>query len=112
MLHWLVHDNGTICILHITGVSTIIIVPYAIPNCDCGQGISYYSTYFSRLCFSDIDRFCVNLVLLVSAELFAVWVSLQLMPFNVIWGWRILLAFAVLLAARLPLQLRLGPNIC
>ena len=36
--------------------------------------------------------------------LFAVWVSLQLMQFNVIWGRR-LRSFAVLLAARLPLQL-------
>ena len=50
----------------------IIMTPYAycmlqglvhdIPNYDCGQGISYYSTYPSQLSFSDIDHFCVNLV--------------------------------------------------
>ena len=33
-----------------------------IPNCDCEHGISYSSTYRSRLCFSDIDRFCMDCV--------------------------------------------------
>ena len=33
-----------------------------IPNCDGEHGISYYSTYHSRLCFSDSDRFCMDFI--------------------------------------------------
>ena len=66
----LVHINNTICTLHVTDDANIL-------NCDCRQGTYYYSTSPSRLCFTDIWSFCCNLILLVSAEFFAVCVSLQ-----------------------------------
>ena len=58
--------------LHVTGVSTWWLYPLHncmlrdwynnIPNCDCEHGISYYSTYRSRLCFLDIDRSCMDFI--------------------------------------------------
>ena len=58
--------------LHVTGVSTWWLYDLHscmlrdwynnIPNCDCEHGISYYSNYRSRLCFSDIHRFCMDLI--------------------------------------------------
>ena len=33
-----------------------------IPNCDCEHGISYCSTYYLHLCFSEINRFCMDFV--------------------------------------------------
>ena len=108
----LVHGNCTRCIFACYRVSTWELYQMHIcklqminniPNCDCRQGISFYSTYHSRLCFPDIDSFCWSLFLLFSVECIAIWVSLQLMPFKVIWGFRMLQSFEVLFPARLPL---------
>ena len=65
-----------------------------IPTCDCEHGI-YYTTYRSRLCFSDIDHFCMDFVsarfcwVLCSLSFFA-WVQ-----FKVSWGWRIYISLTV-----------------
>ena len=108
--------------LHVTGVSTRWLYHclhnwmlrdwyYNIPNSDCEHGISYYSTYHSRLCFSDIDRFCMDFV---SSRLCWIICSLSFYPCQRIsWvcGFHNLLSFAIAATSfDLGLKLRLEPS--
>ena len=90
--YW-VSTNYTVGALHVTDDANT-------PNCDCRQGTYYHSTYPSWLCFSDIWSFCCNLIFLISAEFFAVWVYLQF------------LRWCAVLWLRLDSYLPLGPIAC
>ena len=78
---------GQIHNLHVTGISTWCLCYLHncmlwdwynnINNCDCELGISYCSTYYFQLCFSEINPCCMDSVSFVSAGLFAVWVSIH-----------------------------------
>ena len=80
-----------------------------ISNSDCEHGISYYSTYRSRLCFSDIDCFCMDFV---SSRFCWVICSLSFYPCQCIsWvcGFHNLQSFAIVWL-QLYLRLELGPT--
>ena len=101
--------------LHVIGGSTWWLCPWHnwmlqdwcnnIPNCDCEQGISYYSTYHSRFCFSDINHFCTDFV---SSRFCWVICSLSFYPcqrISLVYGFHNLPSFAIATAS---LDLGLG----
>ena len=100
MLQVLVHDDYIPNVqLHVAGVSTwwlyhlhncmLLDLYNNIPNCDCEHGISYYSTYRSRLCFFTHRsflrgfRFFLFLLSYLQFEFLSVNVSLEFVGFRI-----------------------------
>ena len=117
MLQVLVHDD---CIpnaqLHVTGLSTLWFYHLHFACYGIGtiiflivtvnKGLSYYSTYRSRLCFSNIDRFCMNFI---SSHFCWVICSSSFFAIDSVQG-ELVLENSVVLCTSLSVWLRLRPE--